>query len=138
MTQHLLQGDLFDARRLLEEIRYFHSQMPFFTKEPKCWRKTSFLGSGTFLSCIWFLTKYKIHNFFTKICRYIMLQWTVITQSQVPSPNAMILKVNVYYEWHIAAPSLSIIHQESGNNMCTFNIVEVIYYLWHQVSTFIF
>ena len=49
-----------------------------------------------------------------------MLQWTEVTQSPATLLDAMILKVNVYFNWHIAAPSLTIMQQKSGNNsMCT-------------------
>ena len=49
-----------------------------------------------------------------------MLQWTEITQSQARLPIAMILKVDVYFEWHTAEPSLTIIQQKcSKNNMGT-------------------
>ena len=43
-----------------------------------------------------------------------MLQWTEITQSQARLHDAMILKVNVYFDWYIAAPSLTIMLQKSG------------------------
>ena len=58
-----------------------------------------------------------------------MLLWTEVTQSQATLPDAMILKVNVYFDWHIAAPSLTIMQQKSGNNsMCTLYMFVVIYY----------
>ena len=67
-----------------------------------------------------------------------MLQRTEITQSQARLPDAMIFKVNVYFDRHIAAPSLTIMHHKSGNNMSTLYILVVIYYLRHRVSTFTF
>ena len=67
-----------------------------------------------------------------------MLQRTEITQSQARLPDVMIFKVNVYFDRHIAAPSLTIMQHKSGNNMSTLYILVVIYYLRHRVSTFIF
>ena len=57
-----------------------------------------------------------------------MLQWTEITQSQARLPDAMILKVNVYFNRHVAPPSLTIMQQKNGNNnKCTLYIFVVIY-----------
>ena len=52
----------------------------------------------------------------------IMLQWTEIIL------DAMVLKINVYFEWHIAVPSLTIMQQKCGNNnMCPLYIFVEIY-----------
>ena len=59
----------------------------------------------------------------------------ILTQPQARLTDALILKVNVYYDWYIAVSSLSII---CNNNMCTFYIFVITYYLWYQLSTFIF
>ena len=68
-----------------------------------------------------------------------MLQWTEIIQSQARLPDAMILKVNVYFDWHIAGQSLTIMQHKSGNNsMSTLYIFVVIYYLQHHVSILTF
>ena len=47
-----------------------------------------------------------------------MLQWTEIIQSQARLPDAMILKVNVYFDWHIAAPSLTIMQHKVVTIVC--------------------
>ena len=46
----------------------------------------------------------------------IKLQWIKTTQSQARLLDAMILKVKVYFDWHIAVPSLTIMQQKCGNN----------------------
>ena len=57
-----------------------------------------------------------------------MLQWTEIIQSQARLRDAIILKVNVYFEGHTPAPSLTTMQLESGNK-CTLYIFVVVYYL---------
>ena len=65
---------LYEARCLLEEMQYFYSQVELFNKKLKiansisgtAFLGTAALGSETFLSCICFLTKNAINNFFDK------------------------------------------------------------------------
>ena len=52
---------------------------------------------------------------------------TEIIQSQGSLPDAIILKVDVYFDWHMAVPSLTTMQQKSGNNkMCTLHIFVVV------------
>ena len=67
----------FDARRLLEEIWCFYSQVCLL---PKNCRETLFLENGTFLSCNCFLTKNKTH---ISLQRYSGKVWLTL-RSRMP------------------------------------------------------
>ena len=61
------------------------------------------------------------------VIRVYNVKSTEIIQSQASLPGSITLKVDVYFDWHMAVPSLTTMQQKSGNDkMCTLYIFVVV------------
>ena len=136
MIRHLLEGDFY----LMDEV-YLRKhgistlKSNFLPKKLKIGEKHHSSNVAIFYDVILFWRRMKLYFFFTKIysdklwlvIRVYNFKSTEIIQSQASLPDAIILKVDVYFDWHTTVPSLTTMQQKSGNNkMCTLHIFVVV------------
>ena len=136
MIRHLLEGDFY----LMDEV-YLRKhgistlKSNFLPKKLKIGEKHHSSNVALFYDVILIWRRMKLYFFFTKIysdklwlvIRVYNFKSTEIIQSQASLPGAIILKVDVYFDWHMAVPSLTTMQQKSGNNkMCTLHIFVVV------------